>query len=1251
MNTLRSLMAGVLLLVAPITAPATALAALDTTAPATVASLTGTKGSDGWYSTPVTVTLAATDAAGGSGVAKIEYSLDNASWQSYTAPLVFDKDTNGYVFFRSTDLAGNVETPAKSQEIKVNRSGLVGLWHMDGDWRDASVAGNHGTGFNGVTFSTKAKIGAQSGSFDGTNDYVAIRDADTLSPQANGRISISAWVYLRSYPSAGQGRTPVIAKGDGSYEYALYVYSNGNAGLSLWQLSGGSHIEILGGAIPLNTWTHVAGVYDISAQKKAVVYVNGAEAASGTTTSGSVANGPSPVHIAHRPDNAAYQYLNALLDEVSIYNRALSEAEVQEHYRHYAVNAPTVNPVASPIANSTITLGGTKPADTAVAVNGNILVPLDGTTNWQGSYTLTQGTNTISVTAVDGLNRNSLPVVSTVVLDMMPPQVTATAPARNAVVSAAPGAVALTLADAASAVDYAATLRGAAVTNAYGLQVAGAWSTSGSGAAGSVVFTPSAELGDGSYTVTIKPTDVLGNGTTYSLSFAVDRTPPAAPVIDPVAGAIRVSARTITGTKSADSASITVLCAGAFAGTVSYPTATTWSVNVWGLKEGANYVTAYAYDAAGNASTSATATITLDTVTPSVGATPTGGLYSSTQSVVLAASEPGIIYYTIDGSTPTAGAATYGEPISIPAGATLRYFARDLAGNDSEIKTENYVIDSAPPVLAISALSDGALTNNEILNISGTVTDSTGVKELMVNEAAVQVNADGSFSYPLVLKAGPNCVTVAATDLIGNKATSTRSVTLDQMAPVLVVYRPADNSKTGTGLLELHGTVDKASTVTVKRKDAVQSALMSGADFIATVSLDPGYDTIEIIATDLAGNQSSQKRTVVFDDQVPSLAVTVPNQDVRTNQSSVTIKGTVYDALTTVGVTVSVDGNVVTVPVIDGAFEQVVSFSEEKTYSIMVTATNEAGTSTTVQRNVIYDITPPSLGIDPVATPVNQTNGTISGTREADAVVTVACATATVGEVSYPTATTWQVAVSGLAEGQNLITAASTDAAGNAVTATTTIVLVTKSPEITLQVTPDVIWPPKRKMVPVKITGGVEAYGSRIASTSVSVSDEYGKIQYKNLALGSTVMLDAWCNGTDKDGRKYTITVATTTVGGMTTTRTATVTVLHDKSGKTTSSAAVTPVKAKTTPTTPAAQAKTKATSTVPATPAKTKAATTAPATPAKTKTATTAPAAPAKTKTATTAPAAPAKTKTATTAPAAQTKVRTASGASATRP
>jgi len=910
--------------------------------------------------------------------------------------------------------------------------GLVGLWHMDGNWGDSSGNGNNMMPFNGVTFSPNAISGTKSVIFDGIDDYLIINPFRAFPAT---EVSAEFWINTSDRSKTGGILSYATLKSDN--EFLIYDQNNviiyrGASGLTT--------------GISLNdgNWHHVIVTWR-SADGLTKLFKDGVLVYSGILAANTlIPNGGSLV-IGSEQDSVgggfeADQRYIGLLDEVAIYNRALSDIEVQQHYRDFVV---TVNPVRSPTNSATTTLSGTKPANTAIVLNGSILVPLDATTNWQAVYTLSPGTNNLTITSLNSQNFKSPPV---------------------------------------------------------------------------------------------------------ALSVVLDTTPPVAPTINPVFAPINITSKTITGTRSSDSASVDVNCAGATIGTISYPTATTWSVDFYGLKEGSNTITAYAVDAAGNTSATAIATITVDTTPPSVGATPAGGIYNSPRSIALAANESAVIYYTMDGSTPTAGATMYSQPISIPASATLKYFGRDLAGNNSEIKTENYVIDTTPPVVAISTLSDGAYTNNEILNIAGKVTDNTGVKGITVNDTSVQVNADGNFSYALLLKSGVNIITIAATDSAGNMAADTRTVTLDQTAPVLAVTTPADNSKTGKVLLEVSGTVDKTSTVTVKMKDHVQSAIMNGGTFTATIILEPGYNTIEITATDLAGNLSSLKRTVVFDDQVPSLAATVPSQDIRTNQSSLVIKGTVFDALTAVSVTVSKDNETFTPPVIDGTFEQAVDFAAEKTYGIVVTATNEVGSSTSVQRNVIYDITPPALGIDPVPSPTSRPSLSVTGTREAGTAITVTSATATVGEVSYPTATTWLVDISGLREGENVITAASADAAGNAVTATATVVLATKPLEITITATPDVIWPPNHQMVPVTITGGVEAYGSSIKSVSISVSDEYGKFKYNNLTFGSTVMLEAWRNGNDTDGRKYTITVVVTDKGGITASKTATVTVPHDKS-------------------------------------------------------------------------------------------------------
>ena len=91
-----------------------------------------------------------------------------------------------------------------------------------------------------------------------------------------------------------------------------------------------------------------------------------------------------------------------------------------------------------------------------------------------------------------------------------------------------------------------------------------------------------------------------------------------------------------------------------------------------------------------------------------------------------------------------------------------------------------------------------------------------------------------------------------------------------------------------------------------------------------------------------------------YDNAKPTLAVTDPVQDITTNQSTLTLQGTVSDTLSAVTVSITLDGKTFTPAVANGAFQQQLTFTTFKQYAIVVTATDLAGSST-VQRNVIFD--------------------------------------------------------------------------------------------------------------------------------------------------------------------------------------------------------------------------------------------------------------------------------------------------------
>jgi hypothetical protein len=81
---------------------------IDASPPSTTAFLSGQLGQNGWYGSPVAVTLVALDAT--SGVSSTEFRVDAGAWQAYSSPVSVTGEGTHLVEFRSEDLAGNEES-------------------------------------------------------------------------------------------------------------------------------------------------------------------------------------------------------------------------------------------------------------------------------------------------------------------------------------------------------------------------------------------------------------------------------------------------------------------------------------------------------------------------------------------------------------------------------------------------------------------------------------------------------------------------------------------------------------------------------------------------------------------------------------------------------------------------------------------------------------------------------------------------------------------------------------------------------------------------------------------------------------------------------------------------------------------------------------------------------------------------------------------------------------------------------------
>lgn len=84
--------------------------------------------------------------------------------------------------------------------------------------------------------------------------------------------------------------------------------------------------------------------------------------------------------------------------------------------------------------------------------------------------------------------------------------------------------------------------------------------------------------------------------------------------------------------------------------------------------------------------------IITDSTAPSVSSNPKGGSYYHQLNVVLTASEPATIYYTINGANPTRNSLVYTSPIILKTSQTLKFMAVDKSGTLSYVYTNKYKI-------------------------------------------------------------------------------------------------------------------------------------------------------------------------------------------------------------------------------------------------------------------------------------------------------------------------------------------------------------------------------------------------------------------------------------------------------------------------------------------------------------------------------------------------------------------------------
>ena len=280
---------------------------------------------------------------------QLPYYLDSgcngASTKVWVMADLVPKNTTTYTLYM---YYGNPSAAAASDSVKFFRvRGLVGYWTMNetswtgasGEVKDSSVNGNNGISVNGANTTASGKY-SYGGSFDGSNDYVALPSINIgTSP-----VTFSLWAKGQSVPANREYGLITVFQSGKRWYFTLERSSWSTGNLIMYvgypdQTPNSMYTPSGSWSITDTSWHHLVMTRNSSSMN---LYIDGVLQA--TSTEANLTNfnvGDKPIYIGYPSE----YYWGGSLDDVRIYNRALSASEVQQLYANPGgiASQPTTN--------------------------------------------------------------------------------------------------------------------------------------------------------------------------------------------------------------------------------------------------------------------------------------------------------------------------------------------------------------------------------------------------------------------------------------------------------------------------------------------------------------------------------------------------------------------------------------------------------------------------------------------------------------------------------------------------------------------------------------------------------------------------------------------------------------------------------------------------------------------------------------------------------------------------------------------
>ena len=286
---------------------------------------------------PVTFSITAT----GQGTLSYQWQKDgvdipNATGSSYNIVSAQPWHIGNYTV-KVTDTNGTVMSNVASLTLTGIDSGvwrgLVAYYPFNGNADDLTDFIHHGTNQGAAPIADRFLIPTASFSFDGTNELVEVPEAPAFEGDA---IAVSVWLNVAALSPGGRVRSDLVNKDGAQRQWTLQLEQSGKIRAAVFT-SGGQQLVDSSAQLPTVAWHHVVFTWDKSTLK---IYVDGVLDASIAAT-GDLNQGAQPLRI-----GGDQSFFAGSLDDVRIYNRALSAIEVGQLFASENPKVLTVSPVS-----------------------------------------------------------------------------------------------------------------------------------------------------------------------------------------------------------------------------------------------------------------------------------------------------------------------------------------------------------------------------------------------------------------------------------------------------------------------------------------------------------------------------------------------------------------------------------------------------------------------------------------------------------------------------------------------------------------------------------------------------------------------------------------------------------------------------------------------------------------------------------------------------------------------------------------